>query len=54
MALGLLVIGLTGSGNFIEAARSVMFFVGVVWVISGLATLFSYIRHTSPPAAEAQ
>jgi hypothetical protein len=52
MALGLLVIGLIGPGNFIEVARPVMLFVGVVWVISGLATLFSYVRHTRPPAGE--
>jgi len=54
MALGLLVIGLTGPGNFIEGARPVMLFVGLVWVISGGATLYLYIRHTKPPAPEAE
>jgi hypothetical protein len=54
MALGLLVIGLLGPGNYIEVVRPVMLFVGVVWIISGLATLFSYLRHTRAFAGEAQ
>jgi len=48
------VIGLTGPGNFIEGARPVMLFVGLVWVMSGGATLYSYLRHTKPPAPEAE
>lgn len=54
MALGLLVIGLIGPSNIIEGTRPVILFVGFVWVISGLATLFSYLRHTRPPAGEVQ
>ena len=54
MGLGLLVIGLVGPGNIVEGARPVMLFVGFMWVISGLVTLFLYLRHTSPAAAEAQ
>jgi hypothetical protein len=52
MALGLFVIGLLGPGNFIEVARPVSLFVGLVWVISGVATLCSYLRHTRPPDLE--
>ncbi len=54
MALGLVVIGLTGSGDFTEVARPVTLFVGVVWLVSGSATLVSYLRHTRPPTAEVQ
>jgi len=54
MALGLLVIGLTGPGNFIEGARPVMLFVGLVWVMSGGATLYSYLRHTKLPAPQTE
>jgi hypothetical protein len=54
MALGLLVIGLIGPGNIIEVARPVMLFVGLVWVMSGGATLYSYLRHTKPPAPQAE
>jgi hypothetical protein len=52
MALGLLVIGIFGPGNFIEVARPVMLFVGTVWVFSGLATFYSYLRHTKPTTPE--
>lgn len=54
MALGLLVISLYGPGNFIEAFRPVSLLVGIVWVVSGVATLCSYLRHTQPPASEAE
>jgi drug/metabolite transporter (DMT)-like permease len=54
MALGLLMIGLVGPGDFIEMSRPVMLFVGLVWVISGVATLCLYIRHNQPPAPETE
>jgi len=52
LALGLLAIGLSDPGNLIGVSRPVMLFVGSVWVVSGLATLVSYLRHTHPPAGE--
>jgi hypothetical protein len=54
MALGLLVIGIFGPGNYIEVARPVMLFVGAVWVFSGLATFWSYLRHTKPTTSETE
>jgi len=54
MALGLFVIGLSVPGNFIEMARPVALFVGMVWVVSGLGTLCSYLRHTQPPTSETE
>ena len=54
MALGLLVIGIFGPGNYIEVARPVMLFVGAVWVFSGVATLCSYLRHTKPTTPETE
>jgi uncharacterized membrane protein HdeD (DUF308 family) len=54
MALGLLVIGLMSPGNFIEASRPVTLFVGLTWIISGVATLILYLWRTPPPAPEAE
>jgi len=54
LALGLLVIGLTGPADLVGLSRPVMLFVGLVWVISGVATLCSYLRHTQPPAPQAE
>ncbi len=54
MALGLLVIGIFGPGNYIGVARPVMLFVGAVWVFSGLATFCSYLRHTKPTTPETE
>jgi uncharacterized membrane protein YhaH (DUF805 family) len=54
MALGLLVIGLLGPGDVTQVARPVMSFVGLVWFISGAATLGSYLRRTQAPAAGAE
>lgn len=50
MALGLAVIGLIVPGSIVELSRWVMPFVGLMWMISGGATLYSYLRHTPPPA----
>lgn len=46
MALGLLVIGLRGPGTLVGMVRPVLLFVGVMWVLSGVGTLGSYLRHT--------
>lgn len=54
MAVGLLVVGLRGPGDILEVAPPVMLFVGLVWVFSGVVTLFSYLRHTHPPALETE
>jgi hypothetical protein len=31
-----------------------MLFVGLVWLMSGAATLCLYVRHTQPPAPDAE
>jgi len=31
-----------------------MLFIGLVWLASGGTTLFLYMRHTQPPAPEAE
>jgi hypothetical protein len=54
MALGFLTIALVVPGDFIELARPAMLFVGLVWLASGGLTLHFYIRHTQPPALEAE
>jgi hypothetical protein len=54
MALGLLAIGLAVPGEVEELSRPVMLFLGLVWLASGGATLYSYIRHTQPPAPESE
>jgi hypothetical protein len=53
IVLGPLEINLLVPGNVIELSRPVMLFLGLVWLLSGGATLFSYLRHSQPPAAEA-
>lgn len=52
MALGLLAIALVVPGDIYQTFRHVALFVGLVWLGSGLATLYSYIRHTQPPSPE--
>ncbi len=52
IVLGPLEINLLVPGNFIELSRPVMLFLGLVWLLSGGATLYSYLRHTPPPAPE--
>lgn len=54
MALGLVAIGLILPGGFLELARWVMLFVGLMWFISGGATLYSYLRHTHAPVPETE
>lgn len=54
MALGLVVIGLFGPGDFIKLSHTVTLFVGLMWLLSGGATLLSYLRRTQPPVREAE
>jgi hypothetical protein len=54
MVLGLLVIGLTAHGDYPRVSWLVMIFLGVAWLVSGTASLRSYIRHTQAPSAEAE
>ncbi|MGO8836817.1 MAG: hypothetical protein ACLQAH_16940 [Limisphaerales bacterium] len=54
MALGLVAIALIVPGDVDALFRPVALFVGLVWLASGGATLYSYIRHTQPPAPEAE
>ena len=54
MALGLLAIALVVPGDVVESFPPVALFLGLVWLGSGAATLYSYIRHTQPPAPEAE
>jgi hypothetical protein len=49
MALGLAAIGLLVPGGMGELMRWVMLFVGLMWILSGGATLYSYLRHTHLP-----
>jgi hypothetical protein len=52
--LGLLTIGVSVPGDVEELAQPVMWFLGLVWLGSGGATLYWYILHTEPavPGAE--
>jgi MFS family permease len=54
MGLGLLAITLIVPGDFIWLSHPALLFVGLVWLGSGGATLYSYIRYTQPPAPEAE
>jgi len=54
MALGLLAIVLIIPGDFFQQWRVVALFVGLVWLGSGAATLYSYFRHTKPATPEAE
>lgn len=54
MALGLLAIVLVVPGNVVESFRPTALFLGLVWVGSGVATLYLYIRHTQPLAPKAE
>ena len=49
VAIALIVPG-AGDALFRPAAM----FIGLVWLTSGGATLYSYLRHTQPPAPEAE
>ncbi len=54
LALGPLGICFFVPGNYLEVSRPVMLFVGLVCLVSGGATLISFLRHTRAPAREAE
>lgn len=54
LALGPLVICYLVPGSFIEVSRPVMLFLGLVWFMSGGATLVSFARHAQPMMPEAR
>lgn len=54
MALGLAIIDRVAAGGFVERSRPVLLFVGLVWLGSGAATLYSYIRHSRRAGSEAE
>jgi hypothetical protein len=54
LALGPLVICYLVPGSFIEVSPPVMLFLGLVWFMSGGATLVSFARHTQPLVPEAR
>lgn len=51
-AVGLIVLCLKVPGGLIALSRPVMLFVGLTWLLSGAATLVSYLRHTPRPVEE--
>jgi uncharacterized membrane protein HdeD (DUF308 family) len=54
MAVGLILIGIFHTGNFIQMSRPVSLLVGLIWVASGIGTFCSYLRHTHSPAPAAE
>jgi hypothetical protein len=54
MALGIFMIGPGATDNFAGAIRLALWVVGLLWFISGMATLVWYIRHFQTPASPAQ
>jgi hypothetical protein len=54
MALGLIAIALVVPGDAVQLFPPVALFLGLVWLGSGVATLYLYIRHTQPRAPEAE
>jgi hypothetical protein len=54
MALGLFVMTLIVPSILMESWWFPMLFFGLVWLASGGLTLYFYIRHTQPPAPEAE
>lgn len=54
MVLGLVMIALIVPDDYYKLGRPALLFVGLVWLGSGVATLFLYIRHTKPPTPQAE
>jgi hypothetical protein len=54
MALGLFGIAFIVPRGDFESRRPEMWFLCLTWLASGGATLYSYIRHTQPPAPESE
>jgi len=53
-ALGLFTMALLVPSILMESWWLPMSFIGLAWLASGGTTLFLYIRHTQPPAPEAE
>jgi glucan phosphoethanolaminetransferase (alkaline phosphatase superfamily) len=54
MALGLFAIAFIVPRGDFDSRRPEMLFIALTWLASGVATLYSYIRHTQPPAPESE
>lgn len=52
MALGLLTIALIAPAGLVGLGQLMLLFVGMVWLGSGGATLYLFIRHNQPPVPE--
>ena len=54
MVLGLLTIALISPANPAQLWRPMVVFVGLTWLVSGIATLCLFVRHTPPPSPGAE
>jgi drug/metabolite transporter (DMT)-like permease len=54
MVLGLLVVALIAPADLVGLWAVMLLLVGLAWLGSGGVTLYLYIRHTRPPAPEAE
>lgn len=54
LAAGLAAISFAVPGDMIAYCRPAFLFVGLVWVTSGVATLYLYMQRTQPPSREAE
>jgi hypothetical protein len=54
MVLGLVAIALIAPADLLGLWRPMLLFVGLGWIASGIVTLYLYVRHTPPPAPEAE
>ena len=54
LAVGLAAISFAVRGGMVAYARPAFLFVGLVWVASGLATLYLYLRCTEAPSRETE
>jgi hypothetical protein len=50
MVLGVVGIGLVTSAGLAGARRPMLLFVGLMWLASGVGTLWAYVLHTEVPA----
>jgi hypothetical protein len=53
MVIGLVAIGLLVHGELLKVLAPAALLSGVVWLVSGTATLLSYVRHNKPLDREA-
>jgi drug/metabolite transporter (DMT)-like permease len=54
MVLGILAIAFIAPGDIVGWRWLMLSFIGLTWLGSGGASLYLYIRHTQPPAPEAE